>query len=405
MEKVENKRVATPSGKVIPVSTTIGPNPPLATAAEGRLVQGTPRKNWLSRILGGVDAGWEWCFGVVSLLAGLALLASFPLLQLLSLGYLLEVSGRIASTGRLREGWIGIRKAARVGSLVLGTWLILWLPRFASSLWNSAALIDADSGQTRLLRGLVIGLMAWVTLHVSAACLRGGRLRHFLWPRPIRFLREMRSGGYQRARDAVWEFVVSLRLPHYFWLGFRGFLGGMVWLAPPITLLAFSQDRVGMALIGGLLLAIAIRYLPFLQARFAMQNRFGALFEVGHVRAAYRRAPLAHSIALALTLVLAVPLYLLKIEAVPREVVWLPSLLFVISMLPARLCSGWATARADRRDAPRHVVVRSASWLLMLPLLGFYVAIVYFTQFLSWHGVWSLYEQHAFLVPVPFLGS
>jgi hypothetical protein len=29
--------------------------------------------------------------------------------------------------------------------------------------------------------------------------------------------------------------------------------------------------------------------------------------------------------------------------------------------------------------------------------------IVYFTQFTSWHGVASLYEQHAFLLPVPFL--
>ena len=35
---------------------------------------------------------------------------------------------------------------------------------------------------------------------------------------------------------------------------------------------------------------------------------------------------------------------------------------------------------------------------------AFYVFIVYFTQYTSWHGVWSLYEQHSFLVPVPFLG-
>jgi hypothetical protein len=36
---------------------------------------------------------------------------------------------------------------------------------------------------------------------------------------------------------------------------------------------------------------------------------------------------------------------------------------------------------------------------------GFYVLIVFFTQFTSWTGVWSLYEQHAFLVPVPFFGG
>ena len=40
----------------------------------------------------------------------------------------------------------------------------------------------------------------------------------------------------------------------------------------------------------------------------------------------------------------------------------------------------------------------------MLPVAIAYAAIVYFTQFTSWHGIASLYEQHAFLVPVPFLG-
>jgi hypothetical protein len=40
----------------------------------------------------------------------------------------------------------------------------------------------------------------------------------------------------------------------------------------------------------------------------------------------------------------------------------------------------------------------------MLPVVGFYLLIVFFSQFTAWRGVWSLYEQHAFLLPVPFLG-
>jgi hypothetical protein len=32
------------------------------------------------------------------------------------------------------------------------------------------------------------------------------------------------------------------------------------------------------------------------------------------------------------------------------------------------------------------------------------VMIVYITQFTGWDGIWGLYEQHAFLLPVPFLG-
>ena len=39
----------------------------------------------------------------------------------------------------------------------------------------------------------------------------------------------------------------------------------------------------------------------------------------------------------------------------------------------------------------------------MLPVVGFYVLIVFFTQYTAWYGKWSLYEQHAFLLPVPFL--
>ena len=40
----------------------------------------------------------------------------------------------------------------------------------------------------------------------------------------------------------------------------------------------------------------------------------------------------------------------------------------------------------------------------MLPVTAFYTLVLFFTQYAAWHGVWSLYEQHAFLVPVPFLG-
>jgi len=41
--------------------------------------------------------------------------------------------------------------------------------------------------------------------------------------------------------------------------------------------------------------------------------------------------------------------------------------------------------------------------LLALPVAALYVLVVFFSQYTAWHGVLSLYEQHAFLVPVPFL--
>jgi hypothetical protein len=156
--------------------------------------------------------------------------------------------------------------------------------------------------------------------------------------------------------------------------------------------------------LGGTLLALVLLHLPFLQARFAQENRLGAMFELGAIRRRFARAPLAFFLALVCTLVLAIPLYLLKIEIVPREAAWLPSLLFVVSIFPARVLSGWALARSDRRASPRHWFWRWSSRLAMLGVALWYVLLVYFTQYLSWYGVWSLLEQHAFLVPAPFLG-
>jgi hypothetical protein len=352
----------------------------------------------------------EWVFGTLTLVVGLAVLATIPILQLLSLGYLLEVSGRVARTGSLREGFVGIRKAARLGRIAVGVTVLmipLWL---ASSMLASARWIDPAS---RASRGWAIGLVVLsvvVLVQIATACLRGGRIRHFFWPRPIHSLRlALAPGAYGRARDAVWDFFVGLRLPYYFWLGLRGFVGAVAWLVVPVSMLAAaSQLRPGigglLGVVGGAMLGLVLVHLPFLQARFAADGRLRAMFQVRVIRKLFARAPLAFLAALLFTLALALPLYLLKIEIVPREAAWLPSLLFVVSIFPARLLTGWAVGRANRRRMPRSWFWRWPSSLAMLPVVLLYVVIVYFTQYLSWYGVWSLYEQHAFLVPAPFLG-
>jgi hypothetical protein len=146
-------------------------------------------------------------------------------------------------------------------------------------------------------------------------------------------------------------------------------------------------------------------YLPFLQLRLAQTQRFRAGFEWFAVRREFRKAPWAHAIAYVVTLAFALPLFLLKIEMVPREAAWLPSLFFVAFIYPARLLTGWALGRARRRgERPRHWLFRWTGRLVFIPAALFYVLIVFFTQYTSWNGVWSLYEQHAFLLPVPFLG-
>src|SRR5262249_1715927 len=72
----------------------------------------------------------------------------------------------------------------------------------------------------------------------------------------------------------------------------------------------------------------------------------------GEVRAAFKRAPWAFAFSFVVTLLFALPLYLLKVEMIPREAAWLPSLVFIVFIFPARLLTGWAYGRSERRGHP-----------------------------------------------------
>ncbi len=370
-----------------------------------------PRKrNVLLRCIAAVGSALEWLFGFASLFIGLAVLAALPVLQFLSLGYFLESGGRIVRTGRLRDGFIGVRLAARLGGVVLGAWLFLWPVRFVSDMARSAEIIDPNGSVAAGWRFALFALIGVTFVHIAMACARGGRLRYFFWPfNWVWLIRRLYRGGYySEARDAVWDVVASLRLPYYFWLGFRGFIGAFAWLVLPITLIAVGRAHFPAAPLigftGAAQLAVVLLYLPFLQMRLAATNRLRGAFELGAVREDFRRAPWAFTVAFIVTLLFALPLYLLKIQIVPREAAWLPSLVFIAFIYPARLLTGWAMGYAARRPKPRNWFLRWTARVPLLPAAAFYVMIVFFTQYTSWNGAWSLYEQHAFLVPVPFFG-
>jgi hypothetical protein len=376
----------------------------------------------------------EWPFGVLTLIVGLAVLAALPLLGFLSLGYLLEAGGRIARTDAerqrylssrkrnwlvrvvlggalaLREGLIGVRKAACVGGMVLGVALMMLPLQLLSSMYVSAEIIEPGGTAARAWKVALIVLTVLMAMRIALALARGGRLRYFFWftGNLLWLGRRLWKGGYYaEARDAVWDFVVSLRLPYYWWLGFRGFVVGLVWLALPVTLLALARKVPPLGFVGGVWFAMVLMCLPFLQMRLAAENRFRAGFELGTVLARFSRAPWAFAFALFITLLFSLPLYLLKIEEPRREDVWLWALLslfFIVFIYPTRLVAGWAYARGGRRDKPRNWFFAASGLLAMLPIAGFYVLLVTLTQYTSWEGRASLYEQHAFLLPVPFMG-
>ena len=376
--------------------------------------QPTGRLGVVRRLAQGSSAVCEWCFGAATLFAGLAFLATLPILQFLSLGYLLEASGRVARSGRLRDGFVGVRKAARVGSLVLGTWIWMWPLWLSSDTWYSAQLIDPNSQVTANRETALVLLTIFIVGHILWAWYRGGRLRSFFWPAPVKFAGwVLRPGKYAGARDAVWTFVTSLRVPYYFWLGVRGFAGAVIWLFFPILLTIGSTELPGgLAVVAGLLgaplLMLTLVPLPFLQTHFAAEHRFSAMFDVLKTFKMFLRAPIALGIGLFVTLLFALPLYLLKVELLPREAAWLPSLVLVAFIFPALLITGWAVGRARKDSADTISPLRVVSWLgaasLAVPVVGFYALVVFFSRYTSWYGVWSSFEQHAFLVPVPFLG-
>lgn len=397
--------------------------------ARGPLGQVAELISWMSSRL----------FGAVMLIVGLSFLAAYPVVQIFSLGYLLEAAGRIGRSGRLRDGFPLVKEASRIGGALLCSWLVTLPWRFAGDLLADSTLIDSASPQTAFLDGLVVALTILTPLHILFAVLRGGRIRYFFWPfNFVWFVRRVFQGGYfQQAWAGTVAMFRELHVLHYFYLGLRGGLGALIWLAIPATIYAVGSsankapaavadgqqsgaqalpidhaspsaaaDDTGIivlrVLIGGLLLSVVVLYLPFLQAHFAAENRFRAMFEVGKVRERFRRAPIAFLIAFVFTLLLALPLYLLKIEVVPRDALWLPSLIFIVTIFPLKVMTGWAYGRAGRKEKRAHWIFRVACRLLMLPVAMFYALIVFFTQYTGWHGVRALYEHHAFLLPVAF---
>ncbi len=212
-------------------------------------------------------------------------------------------------------------------------------------------------------------------------------------------------------------FGISLRRLNcrdYSGLGLRGAVGTLVWLIPAMIIVGTFRDaNAGVAGLFGFIcivsLGIGLLYLPMLQAHFAAENRLSAFFEVRTIRRDFRRAPWAWLLAMICSLViLPIPLYLLKIEATPREVMWLPCLVFVAFILPARVSAGLALRRARRRPEPAGRWATFSRWavrLLMPFVVGIYLLFVFVSQFTSWDGLQTWVQQHAILIPVPFLSG
>ena len=353
------------------------------------------------------------CFCIVSLVVLLAVLTAIPVLQLIAFGYLLQVAGGLTMGGKLRNSLPNLDAAGQIGLAAIATFIAALPTQALAHLESVSNLINSGSQQAVAMRFAAIAFSMCMTGYLLWAWIRGGRLVHYLWPQPKRFFREgWRWNTWRTAPDRLWQFTVALELPKYFWLGARGAVGTLVWLFPAMIIIAaFRIGETGLAGLVGfaslVLLGMGLFYLPMLQAHFAAENRLSALFEVRTIRRDFRHAPWAWLLAMIICLVVTpIPLYLLKIEATPREVMWAPCLLFVAFILPARIATGLALRRARSTPEPRgkwakfsRILVR----IMMLIVIGIYLLFVYVSQYTSWDGLLTWVQQHAILIPVPFL--
>ncbi len=426
------------------------------------IVEDSNGRSLLFRSFAYCGARFEDLLGIVSLIVLLAILANIPVFQVAALGYLIESMGRVIRQKRLASAAVGIDKARLIGRICLGIWLIILPMRALAGFWQDAWLIDSDSAQTRFLRMLQLVLMPLILIHIATCIACGGRLRHFLWPllAPIllstRFVRTNRVSRwfldqtvgrlfpifaadlygapplgdwlvpamiwkklrynsltviFQQARDKTLDFIAGLRPGYYWWLGARAFVGTLIWLAIPTLLMASPSGlREGPAAIIGLIGLVTATpvfiLLPFLQCNFSIDGRFKSFFQVRTVLKNYSRAPIAGAVALLVTGAFAVPLFLAKVEQIPDELFWVLSIVFVLFTWPAKIFTAWAFSRgywnSQTDKPPVRFWLRWPSFLAGAVIAFAFAVILFVSQYISWNGARSLFENHAFLLPTPF---
>ncbi len=369
------------------------------------------KRSWLFKLLRSPFYIAARSLDLFSLLVFLAVLSAIPVVQFVSLGYLLLAASRLAQRRPWRQCLPGHRLAGKLGVFVLIASMLYFPVLFVDDLAESAKVLEPGSPMAaRWQLGALAITVAWL-VHIGWAALRGGRWWHLIWPAPIKFLAQVwRPSTWSKASDRLYEFVVSLQLPKLWWLGARATAGALLWLVIPVSMMIIGQRASAeiaplFGLIGSLMMAWVMFYLPFLQMEFAKTGSMSSFLAVRQVRQNYRFAPWAHFLALLLLSTLAIPLYLLRIENPPPELMWAPSLIFALLMLPTKLVLGWAVGYAEGRQE-RQLKRRSwwvrypANLLAMIPV-GIYVGALFVAQLIAGQGAYVMYFQHAFLVPNP----
>lgn len=409
--------------------------------------------------LGLVQRGFRWVGGMFGVGFLLAWLATIPILQLLSLGYFVEVTRRVVRSGRLRDGFIGADHGWAICKWMFGL-AITWLPLMAVSRMRYDAWLVAPNSEAYaswlVWEYIVFGL---TVVHWVGVGLTGGQLRHFFWPLlvpwylatgllkramsihwvqlfveqtfgavfpkttaayyrsvplsnwfvPAVLWRHLRQGTLlSESSDRFWSWVATLRPSYYLWNGLGAFGGLLIWFVGPtlwflIATRAANPAAEGFAFFFGLLhLFLALQYYPFVHCRFCETGRWRSYWQWRQAACRYWYSPLRLCLAAALSLLLTWPLWFTRIAMIPYELWWLLSGFYVVLLGPVWLTWGWAWHHASTRT-------RSTTWTWGLTLMPIFWALIVgqliFTLlsiYTSWQGVFNILLHPTFNIPTPF---
>lgn len=352
-------------------------------------------------------------FGTICLILVLAILAAIPGLNLLALGYLLDAQKRVASTGRIREGFPLLQLAPRLGCICFFVLLFLIPVRIMATQVNAALIVR--SGTEISSEGLLLSLrvlQSIVCMHLLLAIARGGTPGCFLRPlKNVTWLtRQLRNGVWLSQLDLWAGTTLEILQPwRHFLLGFRAVAGAVCWLIIPTALLvAFSAPgRITgffgfLSFVGGVLLIPVAAWLPMLQVHQAVSGKFRSIFRISVARQIIRNAPVSWLLTTVILYLMTFPLYLAKVRLLPADAFLLLTPFFIVLTYPSRVLVAWAYHRGITREKPAWWGFRWTVRLLAIPLLAGYSIFLFLTPAISELGKAAPLENHAFLSPIPY---
>lgn len=358
------------------------------------------------------------CVGLLSLVILLAMTAALPVMNLVALGYLMEIQQRVARTGKLRSAFYLLPAARRLVGIVLGVTLWLLPIQFLAGAARDSWLLAPGSTGTWLWTAGLAGSSLLITAHLLLALACGGGWWRFV--RPISNVRRLRASSNDRehwrdAHKAIYEFAAAFRIPHLFRLGVLGYAAVYVWLGVPALLFTMLDDptsrwQIGVFMTGCVAMTLTFLWMPSLLAHVASEGRWRAILEFKTVHKLAGQTPFCWALATAALFATSVlpMLYtaLLKNRLPPHDDRWDLMIVFIATVVPARVFVGWVYHRATQK--PRSSISwpwriwQGANGVALCFGVGWYVYFLQLAQTGGELGQRAVWEFQALLLPLPF---